>query len=53
MFAAIDVECAAIGRGHFDLYPCRIALVDFYGKILFNDICKVPKIAHPLTDLRV
>jgi len=49
-FLCIDVECAATGYGHFDSAPCRIALVDFYGNILLDRICRVPNIIDPLTE---
>ena len=49
-FVSIDVECAAIGHGHFDKVPCRIAMVDYDGKTLFDIITKVPNIADPLIE---
>ncbi len=48
---SIDVECAAIGRGHFDKGPCRIAMVDCDGKVLFDEICDVPGMTDALTGL--
>ena len=45
---SIDVECAAVGRGHFDVRPCRIAMVDYNGKVLFDEISQVPGITDPL-----
>merc|ERR1712154_516462 len=47
-FVSIDVECAATGYGHFDSAPCRIAMVDFYGNILFDRIANVPNLVDPL-----
>ena len=35
---SIDVECAAVGHGHFDLVPVRIAMVDCAGKLLFERV---------------
>eukprot|EP00483_Globobulimina_turgida_P001868 UN01870 len=49
-FVSIDVECAAIGYGHFDSAPCRIAMVDFYGNILFDEITNVPNLVDPLSE---
>ena len=49
-FVCIDVECAATGYGHFDSSPCRIALVNFFGEIIFDEICDVPNIIDPLTE---
>eukprot|EP01083_Nonionella_stella_P254019 873485_1 len=50
-FVCIDVECAAIGYGHFDSYPCRIGMVDFYGNILFDSgPIFVPNLVDPLTE---
>merc|ERR1740123_1489587 len=49
-FVSIDVECAATGHGHFDSAPCRIAMVDFYGAVLFDQICNVPDLQDPLTE---
>lgn len=47
-FLSIDVECATVGRGHNDRRPCRIAMVDYNGKKLFDEIAKVPGLADPL-----
>ena len=49
-FVSIDVECAAIGHGHFDKQPCRIAMVDYDGKTLFDMITKVPNIKDSLIE---
>jgi len=49
-FVAIDVECAATGHGHFDSAPCRIAMVDFFGTVLFDQIAAVPLLQDPLTE---
>ena len=49
-YVCIDVECAAIGMGHFDLSPCRIAMVDYHGTVLFDEITKVPNITDPLIE---
>eukprot|EP00484_Ammonia_sp_Unknown_P003206 CAMPEP_0197073282 /NCGR_PEP_ID=MMETSP1384-20130603/210524_1 /TAXON_ID=29189 /ORGANISM="Ammonia sp." /LENGTH=624 /DNA_ID=CAMNT_0042512115 /DNA_START=457 /DNA_END=2331 /DNA_ORIENTATION=- len=49
-FVCIDVECAATGYGHFDQAPCRIAMTDFYGQVIFDRICKVPALMDPLKE---
>jgi len=49
-FVSIDVEAAATGHGHFDLAPCRIAMVDFFGNVLFDQIANVPDLMDPLTE---
>ncbi len=50
-FVCIDVECAAIGYGHFDSFPCRIGMVDFYGNILFDSgPIFVPNLIDPSTE---
>jgi len=49
-FVSIDVESAATGHGHFDLAPCRIAMVDFFGNVLFDQIANVPDLMDPLTE---
>merc|ERR1719361_660349 len=49
-FVSIDVECAATGYGHFDSAPCRIALVDFFGDVLFDKIAQVPNLVDPLSE---
>merc|ERR1712154_282093 len=49
-FVCIDVECAATGYGHFDSAPCRIAMVDFFGEVLFDRIAQVPNLVDPLTE---
>lgn len=49
-FVSIDVECAATGHGHFDSAPCRIAMVDFFGTVLFDQIANVPHLMDPLTE---
>eukprot|EP01083_Nonionella_stella_P092336 258463_1 len=49
-FVSIDVECAAIGHGHFDKLPCRIAMVDHAGKTMFDMITQVPNMTDPLIE---
>lgn len=49
-FVSIDVECAATGHGHFDSAPCRIAMVDFFGSVLFDEVCNVPDLMDPLSE---
>jgi len=49
-FVSIDVECAATGHGHFDSAPCRIAMVDFFGSVIFDQIANVPDLQDPLTE---
>lgn len=49
-FVCIDVECAATGYGHFDSAPCRIAMVDFFGEVLFDRIAQVPNLVDPLSE---
>lgn len=49
-FVSIDVECAATGHGHFDLLPCRVAMVDFYGNVLFDRVCSPMSVVDPLQE---
>jgi len=49
-FVSIDVECAATGHGHFDLLPCRVAMVDFYGNTLFDRVCSPEAVVDPLQE---
>ena len=49
-FVSIDVECAATGHGHFDSAPCRIAMVDFFGNVLYDQVCSVPNLKDPLSE---
>jgi len=49
-FVSIDVECAATGHGHFDLLPCRVAMVDFYGNVLFDRVCSPVAVVDPLQE---
>ncbi|CAE7213249.1 REX4 [Symbiodinium sp. CCMP2456] len=48
-FVALDVECAATGRGHNDRAPCRVAVVDFHGGTLLDELVAVPGMVSPLT----
>lgn len=49
-FVCVDVECAATGYGHYDSAPCRIAMVDFFGEVLFDRIAQVPNLIDPLSE---
>jgi RNA exonuclease 4 len=48
-YLALDVECAATGRGHNDRAPCHVALVNQDGVVLLNETIFVPSVFHPLT----
>jgi len=46
---SLDVECAAIGRGHDDLSPCRISLVDEKCQVLLDVVINTDNLHSPLT----
>eukprot|EP01083_Nonionella_stella_P272418 923740_1 len=56
-FISIDVQCAAIGRGHFDLHPCSVAALGISDlnqaprdkHFTFKQVVYVPNIKSPLT----
>eukprot|EP00747_Dinoflagellata_sp_TGD_P068175 gnl/TRDRNA2_/TRDRNA2_155597_c0_seq1.p1 gnl/TRDRNA2_/TRDRNA2_155597_c0~~gnl/TRDRNA2_/TRDRNA2_155597_c0_seq1.p1 ORF type:complete len:390 (-),score=71.25 gnl/TRDRNA2_/TRDRNA2_155597_c0_seq1:32-1201(-) len=50
-YVAVDVECAATGKGHNDRAPCRVGVVDYRGKVLMDQIISVPNLVSPLTPI--
>ena len=48
-FVALNVRCAATGRGHGDRAVCRIVAVGEDGKMLFDRAIKVPKLYHSMS----
>jgi len=48
---SFDVKCAATGRGHDDLSPCRISLVNDKCKVLLDVIINTDNIYSPITPL--
>jgi len=48
---SLDVECAAIGRGHDDLSPCRISLVNDKCEVLLDVVINTDNLYSPLTPL--
>lgn len=48
---AIDVECAATGKGHNDRAPCRIAAVDENEETILNVVVKVDDMFSPMTKI--
>jgi len=51
MVCSLDVECAATGRGHDDLSPCRISLVNEKYEVLLDVVINTSNLYSPLTPL--
>lgn len=45
---SIDVECVATGKGHSDLSPCWVAVVNSSIEVLVNVVIKVENFYHSL-----
>lgn len=50
-YFSLDVECAATGRGHDDLSPCRISLVNVKQEVLLDVVINTKNLYSPLTPL--
>lgn len=52
-YLAVDVECAATGKGHNDRAPCSIAAVDKRGRTVFFRTVKVDEevLFSPMTKI--
>jgi len=48
---SLDVECAATGRGHDDLSPCRISLVNDKCEVLLDVVINTSNLLSPLTPI--